>query len=125
MGNFSELLRKYSVPGPRYTSYPTVPHWEATPTADQWIASIAQSLNESLARGIGSSLYVHIPFCQSLCTYCGCNTRITRNRGVSAPYIATVLRELDLYLKALDRPTIPVTEIHLGGGTPTFLSVEE
>ncbi len=125
MANFSELLRKYSVPGPRYTSYPTVPHWETAPTADQWIASIAESLDQSLARGIGSSLYVHIPFCQSLCTYCGCNTRITRNRAVGAPYIATILKELDLYLERLGRKSIPVTEIHLGGGTPTFLSTEE
>jgi oxygen-independent coproporphyrinogen-3 oxidase len=125
MADFSALLKKYSVPGPRYTSYPTVPHWETAPDADQWVAGIARALDESLSRGIGSSIYAHIPFCQSLCTYCGCNTRITRSRAVGRPYVATVIRELDLYLSRLGRSEIPVTEIHLGGGTPTFLSEAE
>jgi oxygen-independent coproporphyrinogen-3 oxidase len=124
----SELLKKYNVPGPRYTSYPTVPYWETSPTAEQWIQSIAQALSESESQGFGAALYLHIPFCESLCTYCGCNTRITRNHGVGTPYVQTLLKEWGLYLERLGRSPsnpVPVTEIHLGGGTPTFLAPEE
>jgi oxygen-independent coproporphyrinogen-3 oxidase len=121
--NFSQLLEKYSVAGPRYTSYPTVPFWEGLPEVDpqgHWI----EALRAEQARAQkGASLYVHIPFCEKLCTYCGCNTRITRNKNVSRPYIDCVLAELDLYSEALG--TICVSEIHLGGGTPTFLSPDD
>lgn len=123
----SELIKKYNVPGPRYTSYPTVPYWSETPTSEQWISSIAHSLKESEAKGIGAALYIHIPFCESLCTYCGCNTRISRNHKVVGPYLASVLKEWDLYLSHLGREQEPITisEIHLGGGTPTFFSAGE
>jgi oxygen-independent coproporphyrinogen III oxidase len=120
----SELVKKYNIPGPRYTSYPTVPYWSDSPTQVQWLDSVKSSLEESEAQGVGAALYVHIPFCESLCTYCGCNTRITRNHAVGTPYLASVLKELDLYLAHLDRKPL-VTEIHLGGGTPTFLSPPE
>lgn len=125
----SELLKKYNVAGPRYTSYPTVPYWETTPTAQQWVESIARALDETERSGTGAAIYIHIPFCQSLCTYCGCNTRITRNTAVGRPYIETVLKEWGLYRERLNkyfnRTRIPVSEIHLGGGTPTFLSTVE
>jgi oxygen-independent coproporphyrinogen-3 oxidase len=123
----SELIKKYNVPGPRYTSYPTVPYWSQTPTSEQWIQSIAQGLEENEAKGIGAALYVHIPFCESLCTYCGCNTRISRNHKVVSPYLAAVLKEWDLYLAALGRTEkgLTLSEIHLGGGTPTFFTPEE
>lgn len=120
----SELLKKYNVPGPRYTSYPTVPYWSESPTADRWIASIGQALDESKKQGVGAALYVHIPFCESLCTYCGCNTRITRNHSVAGPYIQALLKEWELYLSRLNRE-ITISELHLGGGTPTFLSPDE
>lgn len=125
--NASGSFKKYNVQGPRYTSYPTVPYWESAPTQQQWISSLSQSLLLGHAAGVGAALYVHIPFCQSLCTYCGCNTRITRNKEVGQPYVATLLKEFDLYLSALSQTEwgdrkIPITEIHLGGGTPTFLS---
>jgi oxygen-independent coproporphyrinogen-3 oxidase len=120
-----ELLKKYNVPGPRYTSYPTVPYWQTSPTEAEWTASIAAALAEGERQGIGAALYVHVPFCQSLCTYCGCNTRITRNRTVGGPYIESLLAELKLYLARLGRDRIPVTEIHFGGGTPTFLTPSE
>jgi oxygen-independent coproporphyrinogen III oxidase len=118
------LLRKYNVPGPRYTSYPTVPSWTDSPTPAQWVESVAAALRDSAAQGIGAALYAHIPFCQSLCTYCGCNTRITRNHAVADPYVSAVLREWDLYLEMLGAD-VPVTELHLGGGTPTFLTPAE
>ncbi len=119
----SSLFQKYNVPGPRYTSYPTVPYWENSPTPAQWVEQIAQALDRARG-GAGAALYVHIPFCESLCTYCGCNTRITRNHRVSSPYVDVVLKEWALYLGYLKRP-LELGEIHLGGGTPTFLTPEE
>jgi oxygen-independent coproporphyrinogen-3 oxidase len=117
----SALLRKYNVPGPRYTSYPTVPYWERTPNEAEWVAALGQRLGTPP----GAAIYVHIPFCRSLCTYCGCNTRITRNRAIALPYLEAVLAEWRLYRERLGRETLPVAEIHLGGGTPTFLTPEE
>jgi oxygen-independent coproporphyrinogen-3 oxidase len=118
------LLQKYNVPGPRYTSYPTVPYWdESLFTTESWKASVQQSFRES-NRTEGISLYIHLPFCESLCTFCGCNKRITKNHAVESPYIAAVLHEWMLYCTLFDdRPQIK--EIHLGGGTPTFFSVKE
>lgn len=124
----SELLKKYNVPGPRYTSYPTVPYWVDSPTEVEWIQSISDSLEESEALNVGAALYIHIPYCESLCTYCGCNTRITRNHNVASPYVATVLKEWELYLSKLNQikeRKITISEIHLGGGTPTFLAPSE
>ncbi len=118
------LFKKYNTPGPRYTSYPTVPYWEKTPTEAEWISGILQSMQAAHKKGVGAAVYIHIPFCQSLCTYCGCNTRITRNKEVSTPYIATLLKEFKIYSEKLGRKIL-VSEIHLGGGTPTFLSPEE
>ena len=120
----SHFFQKYDVPGPRYTSYPTVPYWADSPTQDQWIQRIAQSLDKSEKEGIGAALYIHIPYCESLCTYCGCNTRITRNHSVGNPYVQSVLKEWRLYQKLLNKK-ITLSEIHLGGGTPTFLSSQE
>lgn len=120
----ADLYKKYNVPGPRYTSYPTVPYWDVNPTESQWIQSISEALQVGQKAGIGAAVYVHIPFCESLCTYCGCNTRITRNHSVGKPYIETVLKEWALYLDRLDQ-TVSLSELHLGGGTPTFLAPEE
>ncbi|HEY7377574.1 MAG TPA: oxygen-independent coproporphyrinogen III oxidase [Steroidobacteraceae bacterium] len=121
----TRLLAKYNVPGPRYTSYPTVPFWERTPTPDEWIAALRDSLANSLRTRTGAAIYVHIPFCRSLCTYCGCNTRITRNRAIALPYLEAVRAEWNLYLDLLGAARLDVAEIHLGGGTPTFLNSEE
>lgn len=122
----SELLKKYDVPGPRYTSYPTILHWDSEPTPEEWVASVARRLDEAEARGEGAAVYVHVPFCRSLCTYCGCNSRITQSETVGARYVRSVLAEWDLYLGALKRETpIPLSELHLGGGTPTYLKPAE
>ncbi|MEK6579979.1 MAG: coproporphyrinogen III oxidase, partial [Bdellovibrionota bacterium] len=120
----SEFLKKYNVPGPRYTSYPTVPYWTDNPTETQWVDSIREALVEADQKKIGAGLYIHIPFCESLCTYCGCNTRITRNHGVGSPYVSTIHKEWDLYHLKLGR-SIKLSELHLGGGTPTFLKPYE
>jgi oxygen-independent coproporphyrinogen-3 oxidase len=118
-----DLLRKYSVLGPRYTCYPTVPHWEDTPSEQQWLSHFSQALSNPG----GVALYLHIPFCEQLCTFCGCNTRITRNHAVSRPYIDLIHHELELYRQKLDlgHPMMKLAELHLGGGTPTFFSASE
>jgi oxygen-independent coproporphyrinogen-3 oxidase len=116
------LIGKYDIAGPRYTSYPTVPYWDHTPSAQQWIEHIARSL---AAPDASPALYVHIPFCHALCTFCGCNTRITRSHSIVAPYIQALLTELDLYLQRLGRSRLEFGELQLGGGTPTFLTVDE
>lgn len=115
----TSLIRKYNVPGPRYTSYPTVPYWNKTPSQQQWQLHVKQAYQESQQQGI--SLYIHLPYCESLCTYCGCNTHITVNHNVEHAYIDALLKEWSMYVHILeDYPLIQ--EIHLGGGTPTFFS---
>jgi len=119
----SELFAKYDVPVPRYTSYPTVPEWHDAPTTDQWIASLDAALDHQDAT---VAIYIHLPFCESLCTFCGCNTVITRDHGRAAPYVERVLAELDAYVSRV--PSLArrlVTQTHLGGGTPTFASPDE
>lgn len=115
------LIQKYNVPGPRYTSYPTVPYWEEdTFSHELWLESVRKSFTQSnSAEGI--SLYIHLPFCESLCTFCGCFKRITKNHAVEDPYIKAVLKEWTLYTELFDKKPI-IKEIHLGGGTPTFFS---
>ncbi|MEQ8473224.1 MAG: oxygen-independent coproporphyrinogen III oxidase [Marinoscillum sp.] len=113
------LIRKYNVPGPRYTSYPTVPFWESDEhTQPQWIQSIKDGFWRS---GKEISIYIHLPFCESLCTYCGCTTRITKNHEVEPRYISYLLKEWRMYLATFGSQPI-IKEIHLGGGTPTFFS---
>jgi oxygen-independent coproporphyrinogen-3 oxidase len=117
------LIDKYNVAAPRYTSYPTVPYWNVEDfSTDKWKKSVSLSFKESNAQN-GISLYIHLPYCESLCTYCGCNTRITKNHRVEEPYIDAVLREWNMYFQLFNaRPLIK--EIHLGGGTPTFFRPE-
>ncbi len=120
---YLNLIEKYNVAGPRYTSYPTVPYWE-----DQnfilkaWKENLKKSFAESNSTE-GISVYIHLPFCESLCTFCGCNKRITKNHKVEEPYIQTVIAEWELYCEMLGEKPI-VKELHLGGGTPTFFSVK-
>ncbi|KAF2508557.1 oxygen-independent coproporphyrinogen III oxidase [Flavobacterium zhairuonense] len=115
------LTQKYNVPGPRYTSYPTVPYWnEENFNLEKWTTSFQKSFSESNAQN-GISLYIHLPFCESMCTFCGCNKRITKNHSVEEKYIDAVLKEWKLYCELVpEKPFIK--EIHLGGGTPTFFS---
>ena len=119
----NSLIQKYNVPGPRYTSYPTVPYWDdATFSAEAWQQTLKRSFDESNASE-GISLYIHLPFCESLCTFCGCHKRVTKRHEVEQPYIQALLKEWDLYCQLLESTPI-IKEIHLGGGTPTFFSVE-
>ncbi|MAN59584.1 MAG: oxygen-independent coproporphyrinogen III oxidase [Flavobacteriaceae bacterium] len=119
----ASLVQKYNVAGPRYTSYPTVPYWDTDAfLASEYTKTLQRSFSESNATE-GISLYIHLPFCESLCTFCGCNKRITKNHGVEVPYLTSVLAEWELYCQMFPaRPVIK--ELHLGGGTPTFFSAE-
>ncbi len=122
-GMSTSLIQKYNVPGPRYTSYPTVPYWnEAAFTVAQYKERLKKSFLESNSEE-GISIYIHLPFCESLCTFCGCNKRITKRHEVESPYIAAVLEEWDMYVNLLEEKPV-IKEIHLGGGTPTFFSPE-
>lgn len=119
----NSLIEKYNVPGPRYTSYPTVPYWNNdTFSLKRWKSSVKQSFDESNSNE-GISLYIHLPFCESLCTFCGCHKRITKQHDVESPYINAILNEWNLYLDLFDKKPI-IKELHLGGGTPTFFSPE-
>ncbi len=117
-----QLIAKYNVAAPRYTSYPTVPFWnqEAFYVAG-WKNALRTSFLRSNDQGI--SLYIHLPFCESLCTYCGCNTRITKNHGVELPYLTYLLKEWEMYKTWLG-DNIRLSDLHLGGGTPTFFASE-
>jgi oxygen-independent coproporphyrinogen-3 oxidase len=115
-----DLVRKYNVAGPRYTSYPP-----ATKFTDQitW-PQLAEELiaNNKEARDL--SLYFHVPFCQSLCWYCGCNTVITKDQGQSRVYLDYIKKQLD-QMAAILNPARNVVQLHFGGGTPTFLTSDE
>src|SRR5678815_5719503 len=119
----SSLIAKYNVAAPRYTSYPTVPYWDKQVLdRERWKCEVMRTFSETNSKQ-GISLYIHLPYCESLCTYCGCNTRITVNHKVEEPYISTVLKEWKMYCDLFpEKPKI--REIHLGGGTPTFFSAE-
>ena len=93
-----KLVEKYNVPGPRYTSYPTVPFWKHNPLQiKDWLKSI--STNTESFKSEDLSLYIHLPYCESLCTFCGCHKRITKNHSVEGPYIDAVIKEWELYQK--------------------------
>lgn len=113
-----DLILKYNRAVPRYTSYPTVPQWTENFSEEAWQHGLAQQLQSSLAEQ-GLSLYVHLPFCESLCTYCGCNKKITRNHAVEEDYLDALEKEWNLYL-ATGSLFPALRELHLGGGTPTF-----
>ena len=123
IGMSYSLINKYNVAGPRYTSYPTVPYWDMdTFSLKKWKSSLQQSFKESNTSE-GLSLYLHLPFCESLCTFCGCHKRITKRHEVESPYLKALIKEWSLYIALLgSKPKIK--ELHLGGGTPTFFSPE-
>lgn len=116
-----DLIRKYSVPGPRYTSYPPATKF----TADLDRSRVIDAIDEDNAPGAGPiSLYFHLPFCETRCWFCGCNTVITKRRDSAAEYLDDLAREMRLTAARMDC-TRPVTQIHLGGGTPTFFPPDE
>jgi oxygen-independent coproporphyrinogen-3 oxidase len=115
-----ELVQKYNVPGPRYTSYPPAPRF----TTDIGWAQLADFVRRNNATDRELSLYYHLPFCRSLCWFCGCTTVITKNQEASAAYLNYLEKEMSL-MQPLLNPRRKVTQMHFGGGTPTFLLADE
>ena len=118
----AELIARYDINGPRYTSYPTAPHFHERFSEDD-LRSIAHASNEDpIPRAL--SVYVHIPFCLSPCFYCGCTRIITRDRSRADGYLEHLLREIEMTAPMFDADR-PVNQLHLGGGTPNFLDATQ
>ena len=115
----NELLLKYNRPGPRYTSYPPVPFWKGAPDEAMWIGHLKTIYSDNE----GMDLYVHVPFCEKLCYYCGCNRIITKNHDNEEKYVDLILKEWGMYKTQLGFTPV-INSLHFGGGTPTFLSAE-
>jgi len=120
MQEFTALLEKYNTPVPRYTSYPTVPFWKDHIETAAWQQAFKERFQSCNSKE-GISLYIHLPFCESLCTYCGCNKKITTNHSVEERYLRAIIKEWSIYTRLVKEVPV-IREIHLGGGTPTFFS---
>ena len=118
-----ELLRRFDVPGPRYTSYPTADRFVEAFGADDYIQALKQR-RSGVAMAMPLSLYVHIPFCESLCYYCACNKIITKHHNRAEEYLRYLSREIDLHTAHVGVGQ-SISQLHLGGGSPTFLSDPE
>ena len=116
------LLEKYGVHGPRYTSYPTAPHFSTEFGQPQYIEHVTISNDNPVPKPL--SLYVHIPFCNSLCYYCGCNKIVTPDKSKAEVYLDYLYREIALHSKLYNGDRL-VEQVHFGGGTPNFLSVDQ
>jgi oxygen-independent coproporphyrinogen-3 oxidase len=121
---FPELIRRFDVSGPRYTSYPTADRFVEAFTSDQFVQALEQRRSGAVAMVLPLSLYMHIPFCESLCYYCACNKIITKHHARGEAYLRYLSREVDLHTAHLGLGQT-VSQLHLGGGTPTFLSDSE
>src|SRR5579863_3067876 len=111
------FLEKYNRPGPRYTSYPTAPVWQDDFGPDDLEGAYAQA--EAVRTPV--SLYMHLPFCESLCLFCACNVVITKDHSQAPPYLTTLKREIEHVSRFVSRER-PVVQFHWGGGTPTYLT---
>ena len=118
-----ELLRRFDVSGPRYTSYPTADRFVEAFGQDEYTLALQQRKLGTSAKALPLSLYVHIPFCESLCYYCACNKIITKHHDRAEVYLRYLAREIDLHTAHCGHGQV-VSQLHFGGGTPTFLSDE-
>jgi oxygen-independent coproporphyrinogen-3 oxidase len=114
-----ELLQKYSIAGPRYTSYPTAPYFHTGFSEADWVEALTAPAPDR-----GLSLYAHIPFCDSLCYYCGCNMVATRDYSKTQPYLAYLDQEITRTAQLVDTQRL-VRQLHWGGGTPTYLNPDD
>ena len=121
-GVSTETLKKYDVSGPRYTSYPTADRFVEAFTQDAYMLALEQ--RRAIAATQPLSIYVHIPFCESLCFFCACNKIVTKHHERSAEYLRYLNREIDLHIEHLGAGQT-ISQLHLGGGSPTFFSDEE
>ena len=119
-----DLLRQYDLTGPRYTSYPTADRFIEAFAADDYVQALQQRHSGGGAMTLPLSLYVHIPFCESLCYYCACNKVITKHHERAAEYLRYLSREVNLHTAHIGVGQV-VSQLHLGGGSPTFLSDDE
>lgn len=119
-----ELLQRYDVAGPRYTSYPTADRFVEAFGEAEYLQALEQRRDGLGAKAYPLSLYVHIPFCESLCYYCACNKIITKHHERAAEYLSYLAREVNLNIAHLGQGQV-VSQLHLGGGSPTFLSDAE
>ena len=119
-----ELLSRFDVPGPRYTSFPTADRFVEAFTTDDYVQALTQRRTGLAARSRPLSLYVHIPFCESLCYYCACNKIITKHHEKAASYLSYLSREVDLHTQYIGQGQT-ISQLHLGGGSPTFLRDDE
>ena len=117
--DLNRLITKYNRPGPRYTSYPTAPQWKTEVNANDYRTHL-----QNYQSDVPLALYVHIPFCEALCYFCACNKVITKDASVGAPYVDAVIRELETVSSLLQKQN-DLTQISWGGGTPTYLPVEQ
>jgi oxygen-independent coproporphyrinogen-3 oxidase len=122
MQSDTTFIQRMNQPVPRYTSYPTVPFWKEGIEVPRWKQSFRERFSECNDKE-GISLYIHLPFCEKLCIYCGCNKKITTNHKVEEEYLQSIFTEWRIYLELMESPPV-IREIHLGGGTPTFFSPE-
>lgn len=119
-----ELLTSFDVPGPRYTSYPTADRFVEAFSEVDYLQALSQRKSSAIGKSAPLSLYVHIPFCESLCYYCACNKIITKHKDKAQTYLRYLSREVELHSAQLGLGQ-SVSQLHLGGGTPTFLSDDE
>lgn len=116
----NHLFEKYDTPVPRYTSYPAVPNWKGDLTTKIWLEHLKKSMEQE---NVSWSLYLHLPFCESLCTFCACNNIITRDHSKEDRYLEAIHKEWNMYLDKI--PEIQkknIRQVHLGGGSPTFFN---
>lgn len=118
-----DLIRKYNVPGPRYTSYPTAPHFDENISWDILIPYIKAN-NAPSQSDVPVSLYFHLPFCKSLCWFCGCTNVISLDSSCSTRYFQYLRKELDMIAPLLN-PARKIVQLHFGGGSPTFSQPED
>ena len=116
----AEFLARYNRPGPRYTSFPTAPVWQE----DFGVADLEGVYGEAAKAAAPVSLYMHLPFCESLCLFCACNVVIQKDKAVAQPYLETLKKEIAQVARRVDRAR-PVIQFHWGGGTPTYLTPEQ
>jgi oxygen-independent coproporphyrinogen-3 oxidase len=121
LDRYEEILPKYATEGPRYTSYPTAPVWSEAYGPDDYLAELGR---DDIDPRDPLSIYVHVPFCESLCHYCACNKVITRNHDLALDYLDTIEREVAAVAAAVRVPR-RTTQHHWGGGTPTYLTPEQ
>ena len=119
-----DMLKRFDVPGPRYTSFPTADRFVEAFTADDYARALDQRRDGVAARPSPLSLYVHIPFCESLCYYCACNKIITKHHSRGREYLQLLEQEVALHAAELGKVQT-ITQLHLGGRSPTFLDDAE